>query len=262
MFKRNALPSLFCCIGLLVPSEVLAAASVAESIAIAEQTHKQNIESQKRIDTLAVQTQHLLEEYQRILRNTDYQDSYNVELSQLIGEQDQEIAQLRQQLDQVKVTQEQIEPLMRSMADALEQFVVLDLPFHQQQRVEAVLQLKQRLRSPSLSLSNRFRLLWEAYQIESNYNLTIESWRGDVQLSADQSLSVEFVRIGRLGLYYLTLDRLQAAHWDRQTQSWQPIDADFTLQLSKAVRVANNQLAPQLLTLPVVKAVSIAEETN
>ena len=51
----------------------------------------------------------------------------------------------------------------------------------------------------------QFRLLLEAYQLEQDYGNRIESWRGPLALEG-QELSVGFLRVGRVALYYQTLD--------------------------------------------------------
>ena len=225
------------------------AATLDDSLSVVNQTSQQGIDAQAHIDKLAIQTQRMLEEYQQILRQRDYQDAYNAELSQLAVEQQTEIDSLNQQLDELKVTQMQIMPLMRTMADALEQFVVLDLPFHQDQRVAGVLQLRQRLRSSTLSLPEKFRLLLEAYQIENDYSQSLEAYRAPLQLE-DQKLSVEYLRVGRVALYYRSLDGSRAGVWDGQARHWHPLDNKQSATLNRAIRIATNLQAPELLSLP------------
>lgn len=127
--------------------------------------------------------------------------------------------------------------------------MVLDLPFHQQERVGAVLALKQRLDNPGLSVSARFRLLLEAYQIEQNYGDTVEAWRGPLSLEGEE-VSVEYLRLGRAALFYQSLDRERSGYWDAAQQAWAPLDSAYNRSLSQAMRVARNQSAPQLLELP------------
>jgi len=140
---------------------------------------------------------------------------------------------------------------MNSMADSLEKFVVLDLPFHQEDRVGSVIQLKQYLRNPSLSLSKKYRLLLEAFQIENNYGRTVESYRDSLSLNGE-NLSVEFLRIGRVALYYRTLDGRASGRWNAQRNDWDELPESFDRNISDAIRVASNQVAPQLLRLPMV----------
>jgi hypothetical protein len=220
-----------------------------DSLDIVSGTQRSAEQSQQKIDELSRQTRELLEEYRRLQDSVDYQQAYSEELERLAVEQQERIASLERQVAEARITRQRILPLMRSMADALEKFVVLDLPFHQEERVAAVLQLKQRLGRPDLSVAARLRLLLEAFQVEQAYGSSLEAWRGPLR-DSEESLSVEYLRLGRAALYYLSLDRERAAYWDRVTEIWQPLDSAYIHGLGQAVRVARNQSAPRLLELP------------
>jgi cell division protein FtsB len=225
-------------------------AEVKDSMQVVTVTNSSASASQQKIDGLAQDTRKLLEEYRKLLDGSEYQAAYTRELEDLQQAQGERIARLREQIEQARITRQRIVPLMRSMADALEKFVLLDMPFHQQERVAAVLDLKQRLRQPELSVPAKFRTLLEAYQVEQDYGGTIESWRGPLRSGAE-SLSVEFLRVGRVALYYQALDGSSAGYWSSRDQSWQPLDSIYSRNLTQALRVAQNLLAPQLLDLPV-----------
>jgi len=239
-------------VALLLPLMVSAQnADLEDSLDVVSDTNRSAERSQGKIDQLSRDTRVLLEEYRTLKDSVEYQEAYTRELEQLDAAQREQIDSLQRQIAQARITRQRILPLMRSMADALESFVVLDLPFHQEQRVSAVLQLKQRLDNPSLSMSARFRLLLEAYQLEQDYGGTVEAWRGPLQLDGE-SLSVEYLRLGRTALYYQTLDRERSGFWDRGEQVWVSLDGSHNRSLSQAMRVARSQAAPQLLELPLV----------
>jgi hypothetical protein len=196
-----------------------------------------------------VETRDLLEDYRRLRERNDFEAAYKRELEELDAAQQAQIADLQRQLGDARITRQRILPLMRSMADALEKFVVLDLPFHHEERISAVLQLKRRLNQPDLSVSARFRLLLEAYQLEQDYGATIEAWRGPLA-NDDEQRSVEFLRIGRVALYYQSLDGADSGYWSAQDDDWVALDPAFSRSLAQALQVARNRRAPQLLQLP------------
>lgn len=226
-------------------------ADIDSSLEVVSETNQQAISTQKRIDSLALQTEKMLEEYQRIIRKTDYQDAYNAQLEQLKENQEKEILSLQEQINDQNETQMRIMPLMMTMADALEKFVVLDLPFHQQQRVTGVIQLKQRLHNPSLSVPEKYRLLLEAFQVENDYGRTIETYRDALSLDGVE-LSVEYLRIGRVALYYRTLDGERSGYWRASEKEWLSLPDSYNSDLADAIRVADNQVAPKLVSLPMV----------
>jgi hypothetical protein len=233
----------------LLSSTGIRAADVGDSLEVVAQTNESAAASQETIDKLSRETRNLLEEYRKLLDGSEYQAAYTRELQELEEVQQLRLAQLREQIEQARITQQRIVPLMRSMADSLEKFVILDLPFHQQDRILAVLDLKQRLRSPDISVSAKFRILLEAYQLEQDYGSNIETWRGPL-LQGDEELSVQYLRIGRMALYYQSLDGSSSGYWDTRQQQWIPLEASYNRGLLQAVRVAENITAPQLLHLP------------
>ena len=227
----------------------LYAAGVEDSLDVVATTNRSAAASQEKIDQVSRETRDLLEEYRKLEEGSEYQAAYTRELQELEGTQLQQLEELREQIVQARITRQRIVPLMRSMADALEKFVVLDLPFHQEERIGAVLQLKQRLGEPSLSVAAKFRLLLEAYQLEQGYGDKVEAWRGPLQFEGEQ-LSVEYLRVGRVALYFQSLDGESSGYWDAAGQAWQALDPDYNRSLAQAMRVARNLTAPQLLQLP------------
>lgn len=225
------------------------AAGIKDSLDVVAATNSSASASQQKIDELSRETRNLLEEYRKLLDGSEYHAAYTRELEELEQVQQQRLAELREEIAQARITQQRIVPLMRSMADALEKFVVLDLPFHQEERIGAVLDLKQRLRSPELAVPAKFRLVLEAYQLEQDYGGNIESWRGPLQVDGE-NLSVEYLRIGRVAFYYQSLDGSSSGIWNSQEQQWTALDERFNRGLGQALRVAQNLTAPQLLNLP------------
>ena len=96
----------------------------------------------------------------------------------------------------------------------------------------------------------KFRLLLETWQLEQDYGVTIETWRGSLDLT-EKHLSVEFLRIGRVAFYYLSPDGEDSGYWDVSQQNWVPLDKQYNQPISAALRVAKKQVAPHLLLLPV-----------
>ena len=234
---------------LAVPSSH--AAEVKDSLEVVAKTNRGAVASQKKIDGLSRDTQGMLEEYRKLQDGSEYQAAYTRELEQLSQTQQLQIDALQEQIAQARITRQRIVPLMRSMADALEKFVVLDLPFQHEERINAVLQLKQRLGQPDLSVSARFRLLLEAYQLEQDYGGKIAAWRGPLQFQGED-LSVEYLRVGRAALYFQSLDGETSGYWNARDEAWIALDSGYNRSLGQALGVARNMTAPQLLHLPML----------
>jgi len=216
-----------------------------------EATRLMGVKSQQTIDQLANQQQQLLAEYQALLKKSEYQKSYNQELTILKKEQTQEIALLKQQIADIKLTKQQLLPLLREMVATLEQFIRLDLPFKLQQRLTSIDKLKRLLSSSRASISEKYRRVMELYQAENDYNYDLEVYRDNISMAGD-TLSVQILRIGRSNLYMQTMDGNKSAMWNRQQQNWQLLGDQYQLNIRKAMRVAAKKSAPELLNLPYI----------
>jgi len=153
-------------------------------------------------------------------------------------------------MDKVSVIERQITPLMIRMITGLEQFVGLDVPFLKDERAKRISSLKQMMDRADINSSEKFRRLLEAYQVEVDYGRTIEAYTA-LQSVDGQEREVDFLRIGRLELIYLTRDGKKAGSWDQQTKTFVALPDSTISQISKGLRIARKQLAPDMLTLPV-----------
>jgi hypothetical protein len=206
-------------------------------------------ESQARIETLSDETDTLLAQYRTALKQIDSLDLYNAQLRDLLGAQQTELGSLQDQLDRVAIVGRSVTPLMILMIDALDKFVKLDMPFLKDERAKRIDELRKIMTRPDVTPAERFRQIMEAYQIENEYGRTIEAYRSTLKLE-DRETTVDFLRFGRIALVYQTLDGTEAGAWDRETQSWVPLEASERTAVRDALRIARKQSAPDLIRLP------------
>lgn len=235
--------------GLTLP--VSAADALDRVLAQQQRIQQDAIRSQQRIDGLDDETRRLLEEYRGIRADLDNLRKYNEQLSRMVVAQEAEIADLEAQVSEVEVTRRRILPLMVEMVGALQQFVAADTPFLPQERGLRQQGLQELLDAPDSGLAEKYRRILEAYRIEADYAYSIEAYTGELSLQ-DQTRTVDYLRLGRTGLYYLSLDRQSAAVWDPRQDLWHPLGAEHLDDIERAIRVARKQLPPELLTLPVL----------
>jgi hypothetical protein len=90
----------------------------------------------------------------------------------------------------------------------------------------------------------------EAFQVENEYGNTIEAYKGNIVLNGTTS-SVNFLRLGRVALYYQRLDGSETGFWNKEEKRWQTLPADYRNAIRDGLRIARKEAAPDLLTLPV-----------
>jgi septal ring factor EnvC (AmiA/AmiB activator) len=234
---------------LMLAATSVGAATLDDNVKAMQDTNAEAGAVQKNIANLQSQTQAMVEEYKRLTATVDYQDQYTQEIKDRLAAQDKELASLREQVASRQTTQQRIVPLMRSMSDALEQFVALDLPFHQEERLARTTKVKQQLSSSTLSLQDKYRALLEAFQQELEFGRGIEAWRGELKLG-EETLTVEFLRLGRTAFYFQSMDGQRSGYWDRSYKQWVEVPREYNEGIKHGLRIARNQQAPQLLALP------------
>ena len=211
------------------------------------------VQSQKTINKLSDKTQKMLEQYRSTNHQTETLLTYNKHLKDLLNSQETEKISLEQQLKDIENTQREIVPLILRMLDSLDQFVSLDLPFLPEERKQRLTKLKAMMIRADVTHAEKFRRILEAYQIENDYGNTIEAYRADLTLNSVSS-SVDFLRLGRVALYYQRLDGSETGYWNKEQKQWQTLSADYRNAIRNGLRIARKETAPDLLTLPIPAA--------
>jgi len=204
--------------------------------------------SQGRIEALDDETVALLATYNRELDRLEDLTSYNANLRELLTSQQAERAQLEDEIKEIEVVKRAVVPLMQEMTDVLAQLIDLDQPLLADERRARLSALEQNLVRSDIDLAEKYRRLIEAYLIESEYGQTIEAYEGTL-LRDGRELTVDYLHVGRVALYYMTFDRSEAAIWNPRERVWQSLPATALDDLDYAVRVARKQAPPDLMPL-------------
>ncbi|MDF1583455.1 MAG: DUF3450 domain-containing protein [Methyloprofundus sp.] len=215
--------------------------------------HTDAVKSQSNIDALDDRTRKMLEQYRSATRQTKTLLTYNAYLKELLNSQEAEKNALEQQLQDIEITQREIVPLILNMQSSIEQFVQLDLPFLPEERQQRIANLKGMMTRADVTNAEKFRRLIEAYQIENAYGNTIEAYRANIKLNGAIS-SVDFLRLGRIALYYQRLDGSETGFWNQAEKRWEPLANEYRNPIRQGLRIARKEAAPDLLTLPVSAA--------
>ena len=205
--------------------------------------------SQAKINDTLDKTQDAASKYAQSLAEAESMEKYNTQLGDQVKEQEAELVSIEQQLQDIETTNREVQPLMQKMVDTLQQFVALDVPFLLEERTSRVKSLQTLMTEADVAISEKYRRIIEAYQIELEYGRTLEAYAGVIGEGAD-ARTVDFVRLGRISLMYQTLDGAETAYWDAQQKKW-IVDNSYAHAVSEARRVAKKDGAPDLLTVPV-----------
>ena len=237
-------------IACLVASTSLAQDSLSEAIDVQTASQSASADVQRRIESLDDEIREMLNKYRQTKSQITDLQSYNQQLERLVATQNVELADFERQFADIETTKRQILPLIIRMLEILEEFVAVDMPFLEDERSMRLAELNKLMERPDVPTSEKYRRITEAYQIELDYGHTIESYEGEMEVDGD-SRTVAFLRYGRLGLYYMTLDGLEIGHWDKNLDRWVQLDDEYRQSLDRAMRIARKQLPPDLTRLPI-----------
>ncbi len=220
------------------------------------ETHAQATQSQQNIDEYADNTKDMLHQYREKLREIDSLRTYNDQLDKLTAKQLETVDSLSDQINSIAETQQNIVPLLLRMIEVLEEFVSLDAPFLQEERIARVNLIKNMMDRPDVSLPDKYRRIMEAYQIEMDYGRTIDTITETIQTNNTPS-TVEILRIGRLSIFYQTLDGKESGYWDKQDNQWKSLSKDYNRSIARGILIAKKQSPPDLIKLPIAAPVEI-----
>lgn len=206
------------------------------------------VASQGRVDTLAEQRSDLSERYRSTLRESEGLRLYIKQLNEQLKSQQEEMTVVRTESRDIERTSVEILPLMQKMLGALEQFVALDMPFLLEDRRTRIAKLKGLMPRADVTVSEKYRRIVEAYQLEMEYGRTIEAYRAPLE-----GKTVDVLRVGRVALLYQTPDGGETGYWDATAKKWVQ-DDDYEQHVREGLLIAKKQASPDLLIVPIAAA--------
>lgn len=214
-----------------------------------EQTNSKLQNYQRKIDDLESKRVDLLNEYKQEYSNLQITKKYNEQLKKIISSQKDEIVDIDKQLVDIATTQKNIIPLMNTMIESLKSLVKLDTPFLLEERKNRIKRIEESMDRADISLPEKYRILLEAFKIEYDYSKSIETYQEDIN-----NVTYNFLRVGRVGLYYQSLDMSEYGFYNKQSASWEKInDSEAISQINKGIKIANSTQNVDFLSLPFVR---------
>lgn len=227
----------------------LAIAAVDEALSTQATIDSKAKTSQVKIDQMADATSSAAQEYRGALQRAESLSIYNMQLERLVASQEKEKASIIDQTEQIDTIETGVLPLMIQMTDALDKLIDVDAPFLIKERRDRVAELKLLIDRADVTVGEKYRRIMEAYVVEADYGKTIEAYKGEV--AQGEVRAVDFLRIGRVGLYYQTLDGKESGRWSKASNEWVVLPDSYRVSIRNGLRIARKQAPPELLKLPI-----------
>lgn len=223
----------------------------------AEEAQRSQAELQARIDAADDEARAMLEalrdlerEERRLARESAELEPRNARLAEALDRREAA-------LDTLADTREALPVLQERLVERLEQWVESDVPFLREERLARVAGL--RARGDEASPAERWERVVAAWRAELEYGREVDAWRGYLG-EGDARREVDYLRLGRVGFYYLTPDGREGGVWRADSGRWAGLDEAERREVRNGLRIARDRRSPELLTLPITQPVEAAGE--
>ena len=159
------------------------------------------------------------------------------------------IVRKEKQLEDIEQISIQIRPFLQELAGRLRQLVSGGMPFLTAEREQRMARLDRLMEDPEVSISEKFRKAMESLLVEAEFGSTIEVYQQTIDLDDGPSL-VNVFRLGRISLFYQTLDQKQCGFFDVAATAWRPLPGALNRTIETAIEIGAKRRPVELLTLP------------
>tara|TARA_B100000989_G_scaffold50248_1_gene33197 strand:+ start:2118 stop:2888 length:771 start_codon:yes stop_codon:yes gene_type:complete len=234
---------------ILANNEVNIETSMENVLEVGRENQELSASSQDKIDATEKQTDKIINEYKVVSKQVEGLKLYNAQKRIQIQAQLDLMDKLDEQLVQVVVMQRQIPPLAQKMLETLETFVKLDTPFRLEERRNRIDLVRASLSKPKVTASEQVRQVLEAYNIEAEYGRKIDTYEDKL---VDGTV-VNILVIGRIGMFYQTLDERDSGRWNNELGEWEDLPNTYRKPIRDGIRMAKKLIPTDMLLMPVVK---------
>jgi hypothetical protein len=171
------------------------------------------------------------------------------ELQESVQAARRRVAEKEKQLTDIDQIGSRIEPFLKNLVAQLRQHVADDLPFLPEERGQRIQRLDELMIDPDVTVSEKYRKVMEALLVEAEYGNTIEVYQQTILVENTEML-VNIFRLGRISLFYQTLDQHQCGVFDVAAGGWKRLPSEYNRDIGAAIEIGSKRKPAELLSLP------------
>lgn len=187
--------------------------------------------------------------YERLKGEQEILQAQHDRLKQETTAARERVAVKEKQLADIERMAAEIDPFLRERVERLRRLVADDTPFLKAEREQRIARLDKMMEDPEAPVSEKFRKTMEALLIEAEYGTTIEVYQDTIELETRPTL-VNLFRLGRVSLFYQTLDHKTCGFYDVAARAWRPLPKSYNHAIQTAIEIGARRRPVELLTLP------------
>lgn len=211
---------------------------------------QRKLEVQKMADEWINEKEAIINEMRQIHNETQWYAFQRKKFEKYVANQRQKIKQMKEERQDLQTMQLQLEPYLEEKISQLDTFIDKDLPFQTESRKSYIQYLKESLYDPDLKLTEKLQRVIKAYQREAKYGKTIGAEVQDLDIKGN-TFKANVLRIGRVKLFYMSLDGTRLGAWNKENSDWESVDNKYKRAIETTIDIANQQKTVELVTLPV-----------
>ena len=220
---------------------------VEESITIRKKT-------QKAEDKWAEERARLKAEYEKLEQENRRLTAENRELEKNVDVHKKSVNVLEHQIAEIERISEELFPFLEQTYSRLAALVEKDTPFLQDERCRRIAVLGRTLGDSQISISEKFRKVMEALTVEAEYGNTVEVYQERIMIDK-KNVQVNIFRLGRLSLFFQSLDRKTTGYFDPAIFAWKKFPSHYNREINAAIEMGAKRRPVALLELPLGKVV-------
>jgi hypothetical protein len=207
--------------------------------------------TQKKTDDWNWEKQGIIQDIRELKYRTTWYRYRQEKNRQYIANAKQNIEDLELQKEELNKLREQLEPYLEAIILRLEDFIAQDLPFLPTERERRITGLKNSMDNYDLALSEKLRRVFdEGLEIESEYGRNLQVTEDETLNINGADTQVSIFRLGRVGMYYMSLDEKQVGYYNMDQHEWLPVSDSLVRDISAALDMGERKKRAEIVKLP------------
>ncbi|HMB31646.1 MAG TPA: DUF3450 domain-containing protein [Desulfohalobiaceae bacterium] len=211
---------------------------------------QKKLDVQEMADEWIKEKEAIINEMRQMHNEKKWYDFQTKKFQKYIAKQQEKLKRMREDKQELEEMQLKLEPYLKERVSHLDKFIDKDLPFLTESRKAHINYLRESIYDPDLTLTEKLQRVIKAYQREAKYGKTIGAEVRELKRKGN-TFKANVLRIGRLKLFYMSMDGKHVGMWDPSNKAWESIDSKYKRSIQKTIDIANQQKTVELVTLPV-----------
>lgn len=216
---------------------------VSQAISIRQQSQKDQTQWQAEQEQMLARYSTLEQEIARL-------EEQKQTLTESVTAARQRVDAKQKQLADTEQIGSEIVPYIRTLIRDMQDDVEHGSPFLMDERRARLARLIDLSKDPEVAISEKFRKTMEALMIEAEYARTIEVYQQTITIDS-RDMQVNIFRLGRLSVFFQTLDRKTCGWFNVATKKWEPLPVRYNTAIFEAIEMGAKRRPVELLTLPI-----------